>query len=98
MAWATSPAKTVGLKTVYPNKEESVKAILLALFLVLAAAFSIREHEPPAAVSTSAPAEVLSAGRAAQHLQVIAEQPHSVGSAAHQQVQDYLMQQLSAAG
>ena len=72
MAWATSPTKTVGLKTVYATKEESVKAILLALFLVLTAAFSIREHEPPAAVSTGAPAEVFSAGRAAQHLQVIA--------------------------
>jgi hypothetical protein len=98
MAWATSSAKTIGWKTVYASKEESVKAILLALFLVLAATFSIREHDPPAAISTAAPADVFSAARAAQHLAVIAEQPHAIGYAGHQKVQDYLLQQLAAAG
>ena len=98
MAWATSSVKTIGLKTVYASKEDSVKAILLALFLVLVATFSIREHDPPTAVATSAPAEVFSAGRATQHLAVIAEQPHAISYEGHQKVQDYLVEQLTAAG
>ena len=98
MAYVTSPAKTVGWKTVYTNREESVKAILLALFLVLAATFSIREHDPPAAISTSAAPQLFSAGRAIEHLSVIAEKPRPVGSAAHHVVKDYVVKQLSDAG
>jgi hypothetical protein len=90
--------KTISWKTVSVNKEESVRAILLALFLVLAATFSIREHDPPPALSAAVAADVFSAGRAVQHLSVIAEKPHPVGSAGHKQVQDYLMKQLSDAG
>lgn len=98
MAWATSTDKAIGRKAVPLNKDESVKSILLALLLVLVAAFSIREHDPPAALSPSAPAEVFSAGRAIQHLSVIADKPHPVGSAAHNAVQEYLLKQLSDAG
>lgn len=98
MAWVNSSAKTISWKTADLIREESVKAILLALFLVLAATFSIREHDPPAALSTSAPADVFSAGRAVQHLFAIAEKPHPVGSAEHLAVQDYLVKQLRAAG
>ena len=98
MAWATSSDKAIDRKAVHLNKDESVKAILLALLLVLVAAFSIREHDPPAALSPSAPAEVFSAGRAVQHLSGIADKPHPVGSAAHNAVQEYLLKQLSDAG
>jgi peptidase M28-like protein len=102
VAYVTSPAKTpvkdTAWKTVYSNKEESVKAILLALFLTLAATFSIREHDPPAAVPSSAAPQLFSAGRAVQHLSVIAEKPHPVGSAQHNVVRDYIMKQLSDAG
>ena len=98
MAFANPSVKTVSLKTVSVNKEDSVRAILLALFLVLTATFSIREHDPPAALSAAAAPDVFSAGRAVQHLSVIAEKPHPVGSAGHKQVQDYLLKQLSEAG
>lgn len=102
MAYVTSPAKTpvkdTAWKTVHSNKEESVKAILLALFLALAATFSIREHDPPAAVPSSAAPQLFSAGRAVQHLSVIAEKPHPVGSAQHNVVKDYIMKQLADAG
>ena len=98
MAWVNSPVKAISWKTVSVNKEESVRAILLTLFLVLAASLSIREQDPPAALAASAAPDVFSAGRAVQHLSVIAEKPHPVGSAAHKQVQDYLMKQLSDAG
>jgi hypothetical protein len=98
VAWVNASVKTIDWKTVYLNKEESVKAILLALFLALAATISIREHDPPAAVSAAAPPEVFSAGRAVQHLSVIAEKPHPLGSAEHRVVQDYLVKELSQAG
>ncbi|HSD47361.1 MAG TPA: M28 family peptidase [Pyrinomonadaceae bacterium] len=98
MAWATSSDKAIGRKAIHLNKDESVKAILLALLLLLVAAFSIREHDPPAALSPGAPPEVFSAGRAIQHLSVIAEKPHPVGSASHKVVQEYLRKQLSDAG
>ncbi|HEY6804850.1 MAG TPA: M20/M25/M40 family metallo-hydrolase [Pyrinomonadaceae bacterium] len=95
---AQSPATPIGLKTARSHREESVKAILLALFLVLAASFSIREQDPPAAVSASAAGQVFSAERALQHLSVIAEKPHPIGSLEHSVVKDYLMKQLSDAG
>lgn len=98
MASVTSPVKTIDRKTVYSNKEQAVSAILVALVLALAATFSVREHDPPPAVSAAAPPEVFSAGRAVGHLPVIAEKPHPVGSARHKIVQEYLMKQLSDAG
>lgn len=102
MAYVTAPTKTstkpIGSEADYSNREETVKAILLALFLVLAVTFSIREQDPPAAVSTSAAPQLFSAGRAMQHLSVIAEKPHPVGSVEHGMVKDYLIKQLSDAG
>lgn len=98
MAWVNSSANAISWKTGYLNKEESVKAILLALFLVLAATFSIREHDPPAAVSAAAPADMFSAERAVRHLSVIAQTPHPIGSSGHRLVQEYLVKQLSEGG
>jgi hypothetical protein len=60
VAFANPSVKTVSLKTVSVNKEDSVLAILLALFLVLTATFSIREHDPPAALSAAAAPDVFS--------------------------------------
>ena len=98
MAWVNSSAKTISWKTAHWIGEDSVTAILLAVFLVLAATFSIRENDPPAAVSAAASPQVFSAGRALQHLSVIADKPHPIGSAAHKVVQDYLVKELSEAG
>jgi len=97
VAYVTSPAKTIGAQTVYSNREESVKAVLLALFLALAATFSIREHDPPAAVSASAAPQLFSAARAIQYLSVIAEKSHPIGSVEHSVIKDYLIKQLSEA-
>lgn len=98
MAWVNSSGKTISWKTAILMNEESVRAILVALFLVLAATFSIREHDPPAALSASVSPEVFSAGRAVRHLSVIAQKPHPVGSIEHKVVQEYLVKQLSEAG
>lgn len=97
MAWVNSSGKTIG-KTAILMNEESVSAILVALFLVLVATFSIREHDPPTALSATVSPEVFSAGRAVQHLSVIAQKPHAVGTIEHKVVQEYLVKQLSEAG
>lgn len=98
MAWVNSSTKTISWKTAHWMGEDSVTAILLAVFLVLAATFSIRENDPPPAVSAAASPQVFSAGRAVQHLSVIADKPHPIGSTGHKVVQDYLVKELSEAG
>jgi hypothetical protein len=98
VAYVDSSVKPISWKTTSSTREESVRAILLAVFLVLAAAFSVREHDPPAAVPANAAPEVFSAGRAVRHLSVIADKPHPVGSVGHTVVHDYLTKQLSEAG
>jgi len=98
VAWENSSVKTISWKTAHLIREESVRAILLALFLVLAAVFSVREHDPPAAVSAAVSPESFSAGRAVRHLSVIAQKPHPIGSTEHKTVEDYLLRQLSEAG
>ncbi len=85
-------------KSSYLIREEPVRAILLALFLVLSATFSIREHDPPAVLSAAVSPELFSADRAVRHLAVIAEKPHPIGSSEHSVVRDYLVRELSNAG
>ena len=98
MAWVNSSAKTFSWTSGYLLKEESITAILLALFLAVVATFSIREQDPPAALSAAAAADQFSASRAAKYLPAIAARPHPVGSVEHKVVQDYLASQLAAAG
>lgn len=98
MAWVNSAAKTISWRPAYLLKEDSITAILLALFLALAATFSIREQDPPAALSATAPADQFSAARAASHLSTIGASPHPLGSIEHKAVQDYLASQLRSAG
>ena len=98
MAWVNSSAKTLSWKSGYLLKEESITAILLALVLAVAATFSIREQDPPTALSAAAAPDQFSASRAAKYLPAIAARPHPVGSIEHKAVQDYLASQLAAAG
>jgi len=98
MAWVNLSGKANSWKTIYPLGEESVTAILLALCLVLAATLSIREHDPPAALSATVSPQLFSAGRAVQHLPAIANEPHPMGSTGHRLVQQYLLKQLAQAG
>ena len=58
-------------------------------------AFTLCFMSPPPAVGEGAPATEFSSARALKHLSVIAAHPHPVGSAEHQIVFDYLVQQLS---
>jgi len=98
MVSANASSKTITRKTAYLIRDEPVRAILLALFLVLSATFSIREHDPPAVLSAAVSPQLFSADRAVRHLAVIAEKPHPIGSAEHSIVRDYLVRELSNAG
>ncbi|HYW70683.1 MAG TPA: M20/M25/M40 family metallo-hydrolase [Pyrinomonadaceae bacterium] len=56
-----------------------------------------RQH-PPAVAPANAPALEFSAARALKQLAEISEEPHPIGSPAHAQVRDYLLQELTAQG
>jgi hypothetical protein len=53
---------------------------------------------PPDTVPTNAPLTEFSSGRAMQHLQVIAQRPHPMGSPEHTEVRKYLLRELAAMG
>ncbi len=53
---------------------------------------------PPAAVAVGADDSIAAAGRAMRHIEVIAAQPHPLGSAANLEVRNYLMDELAALG
>jgi hypothetical protein len=75
-------------------------AFSLAIIIVLAllAGLAIYLQSPPAAAPESAAPEGFSSGRALKHLQVIARQPHPLGSSEHAAVRDYLVGKLKELG
>ena len=72
---------------------------LVVVIILLGAVFvSFSQITPPAEVPASAPTSEFSASRAAQHVGLISQNPHPVGSSEHQRVKDYVLSQLSAMG
>ena len=61
--------------------------LALTLLLVI---FSIKAAEPPSIVKRDAPDSAFSAERAYIHLQEIARAPHSLGTAEHERVRQYI--------
>lgn len=74
----------------------AVGGMLLCLLLV--AALALYQQRPPQVVPASAPATTFSAERAMEHLAIIAQAPHPIGSAEHAALIDYLMQSLRDQG
>jgi hypothetical protein len=72
----------------------------LTMLLVMASmvALALYQFVPPAVVPADAPAKEFSAERAMAHLEVIAREPHPVGSPENARVRDYLVRQISAMG
>ncbi len=73
----------------------------IALLITLVASFGIGLSPlfvTPAVVPASAPADEFSAERAMQHSHAINRQPHPMGTAAHQEAQQYIVAQLRALG
>ncbi len=75
-----------------------MKAALTVVFVAVIAAWGIYGIRPPEAVPASAPASEFSAARAHEHLRAFARQPHPVGSAAHDAVREYIVNQLRSLG
>ncbi len=72
-----------------------VRFVLAAGFLCGAIAFTLYFMNPPAAIGEDAPTTEFASARALEHLRVIAQRPHPVGSVEHQAVFDYLVRQVS---
>ncbi len=76
-----------------------LKRVGVALGLLALCAFSIlRGARPPRAVSATAPDTVFSAERAMRNVEQIAQRPHPMGTADHDRVRDYIVDQLVALG
>src|SRR5687768_15239215 len=73
-------------------------AVAIVLLLGLLIGYSIYAQTPRIVEPSGSAASAFSTTRALQHLSVIAAKPHPTGSAAHAEVRDYLMRELSAAG
>lgn len=68
------------------------------VIVALVAALAIHQLRPPEAAPPGAPPADFSASRALRHVEVIAREPHPVGSAAHAEVGRYILGELSALG
>ncbi len=66
-------------------------ALYFLLFIILVAILSVRTASPPDVVSKSAPDSVFSAERAQIYLQQIAKAPHSIGTADHARVREFII-------
>jgi len=73
-------------------------ALLTAAFAVGVSWWSLRQVTPPPAVPATAPPTEFSAERALSHLRAFAREPHPVGTRAHDEVRDYILQQLRMLG
>src|ERR1044071_8027272 len=73
-------------------------AILTFLFLISWLMLSVRGDNPPAAVAVTAPPTEFSSGRAMGHVQMLAKQPHPIGSIEHNVVRDYIFNTLATDG
>ena len=76
----------------------SVIGLMKVLLILGLGAMSIHQQKPPDAGVINAPLTEFSSARAIKHLEVIAQQPHPVGSAEQVKVRDYIVATLRAAG
>lgn len=74
---------------------QTAAVFVCPILLVLIAAYCERL---PAPLPADAPPDVFSAGRAMEHLEVIAREPHPMGSRRNAEVRDYLVAQLRRTG
>jgi hypothetical protein len=70
----------------------------LAVALMIIALVAALPVIPPKPVPESVPASTFSAGRAMEDLEVVAREPHPMGSAAQKRLRDYIVEQAQALG
>lgn len=86
-------------EAVVPNARIAfITSLIIVIILSVAVFLSFSQIAPPAEVQAGASASEFSASRAAQHIELIAQEPHAVGSPGHERVKDYLLSQLSTLG
>ena len=72
--------------------------VFILLFVCLCVFLSLSPFRPTQTASADAPLVEFSSGRAMNHVAQIAKAPHPVGSAAHKQVRDYVLNELTTLG
>lgn len=72
--------------------------ILAFLLLAVMVYLSFKTSMPSNITDASTPATEFSSSRALEHLKIISEKPHFVGSPAHEEVRDYLISKLELLG
>ena len=77
---------------------DRVLLVSSCLFIALCVTLVIYKQRPPDAVPAGAPVTEFASGRALQHLKIIAQRPHPIGSADHEQVCEYLVKTLTDLG
>jgi hypothetical protein len=80
------------------NKNMKSKQILVALLIIFFVFFGIYKLNPPSTIATNADLRQFSAGRATEHLEIIAQKPHPIGSPENAKVRNYIVKTLSALG
>lgn len=86
-------------KTAYPLPQSRPASALLILFCIaLFSLLAILRQSPPKAVPSTAPATEFSSERALNHLRVISQKPHPIGSQEHDDVRAYILKELTALG
>lgn len=68
------------------------------LIIVASAALGYRSVLPPRPVAATAPADQFSAERAFEHVNVIADEPHPMGTPANAEVRAYIVTELESSG
>ena len=73
-------------------------ALALFLGLMLLGGLSIYQQRSPSAVPVDAPATDFSSSRALKHVVAVAKQSHPIGSVQHDEVRNYILNELRTAG
>ncbi|NKB88430.1 MAG: M28 family peptidase [Acidobacteria bacterium] len=80
------------------TRYERLMPLVLLISLLGLGWLGMRAEVPPVPVGSDAQPEAFSAGRAREHLEEIARDPHPVGSVAHGRLRDYLVASLERLG
>ena len=79
-----------------PSRKTATSVSILLIFLTCL--YALSGIMPRAVISESLPENEFSLSRALDHLKVVSENPHYVGSESHGQVRDYLVKELEKLG
>ena len=76
----------------------TIAAFASIVFIALVIGFALYRQTPPPAQPVSGPSAEFSSGRAMQHLRIIAQKPHSIGTPAAEEVRQYIFKELNEMG